>query len=160
MRQFAIDCHIGKLTTPNQNVTKYGYMKEETVYRLDQYSVSMDDLYERKLEEAGRYISPAYQDEMYKLLSHVPYLDIQVDYQPITRTILKVMLTINADFIWNDRWNGFSEPFWIIVDNEAEILHQEHLNLQKKDVGRAKSGIKNEDMLQLTFFIPYQVPEG
>jgi hypothetical protein len=32
--------------------------------------------------------------------------------------------------------------------------------LQKKDVGRAKSGIKNEDMLQLTFFIPYQVPEG
>jgi hypothetical protein len=35
-------------------------MKEETVYRLDQYSVSMDDLYERKLEEAGRYISPSY----------------------------------------------------------------------------------------------------
>ena len=104
-------------------------MKEETVYRLDQYSVSMDDLYEKKLEEAGRYISPSYQDEMYKLLSHVPYLDVQVDYQPITRTILKVMLTINADFNWNDRWNGTNEPFWIIVDNEAEILHQEHFNL-------------------------------
>jgi hypothetical protein len=70
------------------------------------------------------------------------------------------MLTINADFNWNDRWNGTNEPFWIIVDNEAEILHQEHFNLQRKDVGRAKSGIKNEDMLQLTFFIPYQVPEG
>lgn len=69
-------------------------------------------------------------------------------------------MTINADFCWNDRWNGNSEPFWIIVDNEAEILHQEHFMLQKKDVGRARTGIKNEDMLQLTFFIPYQVPEG
>jgi hypothetical protein len=40
----------------------------------------MDDLYERKLEEAGRYISPSYQDEMYKFLSYVPYLDVKVDY--------------------------------------------------------------------------------
>ena len=97
---------------------------------------------------------------MYKYLSYLPYVDVQVDYQPITRTILKVVLSLNADFHWNDRWNGNSEPFWIIVDNEEEILHQEFFALQKKDVTRSRSGIKNEDMLQVVFFIPYQVPEG
>jgi hypothetical protein len=55
-----MDCHVGKLSNANQNVTKYGYMKDETVYRLDQFNISMDDLYEKKLEEASRYISPAH----------------------------------------------------------------------------------------------------
>lgn len=89
----------------------------------------MDMLYERRLEEAANYISPVYQDELWKHLSTVPYLDIHVDYQPITRTILKVQLSIVADFTWTDRWNGNSEPFWVIVDNEAEILHQEFFSL-------------------------------
>lgn len=120
----------------------------------------MDDLYEKKLEEAANYISPVYRDELYKFLSYVPNLEIEVDYQPITRSILKVELTINANFNWNDRWNGSNEPFWIMVDNESEILHQEFFALTKKDVGKRKTGIKNEDFLKLTFFIPYQVPAG
>ena len=70
-----------------------------------------------------------HQDELYKFVNTLPYLDIDIQYQPITRTILKVQLTINADFTWNDRWNGNSEPFWIIVDNENEILHQEYFSL-------------------------------
>ncbi len=106
MKQFTSGCHLGKLTNPNLNVSHYGYMKDDTAYRLDQFNISMDDLYERKLEEAGNYISPVYQDELYKMLSYVPKLDLQIDYQPITRTILKVQLTLNADFCWNDRWNG------------------------------------------------------
>lgn len=65
-------------------------MKDETAYRLDQFGITMEMLYERNLEEAGNYISPTYQDELYKLLSNVPYLDVKVEYQPITRTILKV----------------------------------------------------------------------
>ncbi len=38
----------------------------------------MDDLYERKLDDAGRYIGPAYQDEMYKFVSYVPYLETEI----------------------------------------------------------------------------------
>ena len=86
----------------------------------------MDDLYERKLDEAARYLHPAAREEMYKFLTHVPSLEMEVSAQPITRTILKVQLTITAQFAWSPRWNGKSEPFWIIVDNEAEVLHQEY----------------------------------
>ena len=71
---------------------------------------------------------------MYKFVSYVPYLETEVSVSPITRTILKVQLTVTAQFNWNDRWNGKSEPFWIIVDNDAEVLHSEYFQLQKKDV--------------------------
>ena len=89
----------------------------------------MEDLYEHKLDEAARYLHPSYQEEMYKFMAHVPYLEMEVSCQPITRTILKVVLTITAQFSWSDRWNGKSEPFWIIVDEGTEVLHQEYFQL-------------------------------
>lgn len=58
MKQFTLDCSVGKLTNMNSAVTKFGYIKDETVYRLDQYQITMDDLYDKKLEEAANYISP------------------------------------------------------------------------------------------------------
>jgi len=64
-------------------------------------------------------------DELNKFLSYVPRMDLEVQIMPITRAILKVQLTITPLFEWNDRWNGKNEPFWIIVDNDSEILHSE-----------------------------------
>ena len=96
LRQFTLNCSVGKLTNQNAKVTRFGYLKDDIVYRLEQFRVSMDDLYERKLDDAGRYIGPAYQDEMYKFVGFVPYLETDISAQPITRTILKVQLTITA----------------------------------------------------------------
>lgn len=99
------------------------------VYRIEQFDISMEALYEKKLDEAAHYIPPTAQDELFKFVSHVPYLEMEVDCQPITRNILKVVLNITANFNWSDRWNGKSEPFWLIVDNDTEILHQEYFLL-------------------------------
>ena len=82
---------------------------------------------------------------------------------PITRAILKVSLTITPNFDWSDRWNGKSEPFWIIVDNDSEILHSEFFVLHKADIKKGKKKnaiIKNESEINLTFFVPYEVQEG
>ena len=56
----------------------------------------MEKLYEKKLEEASRYIGPVHQDELYKFVLHVPYIELDVACQPITRNILKVQLSIFA----------------------------------------------------------------
>lgn len=60
LRQFTLNSHVGKLTNANAKVTRFGYLKDDIVYRLEQYRVPMEDLYERKLDEASRYIGPAY----------------------------------------------------------------------------------------------------
>ncbi len=67
-------------------------------------------------------------------------------------------MSIKPNFEWNERWSGRSEPFWIIVDNDSEILHQEFFQLHQKDVQRfrkAKGALKSENEYTLTFFVPY-----
>ena len=58
LRQFSLNCHVGKLTNANAHVTRFGYIKDDIVYRLEQFQVSMDNLYSRQLDEASRYIGP------------------------------------------------------------------------------------------------------
>jgi activating signal cointegrator complex subunit 3 len=62
-----------------------------------------------------------------------PRLEVEASVQPITRTVLKVQLTLTADFIWNERIHGTVEPFWIwIEDAESEyIYHSEYYLLHK-----------------------------
>lgn len=42
MRQFTADSHIGKLTNPNQKVSKYGYMKDEVAMDVQYSNLSID----------------------------------------------------------------------------------------------------------------------
>jgi activating signal cointegrator complex subunit 3 len=67
-----------------------------------------------------------------------PMLEMDVSVQPITRTVLRVELTVRADFQWNDRLHGINLPWWIWVqDAEIEkIYYTEYflLNKMQKDV--------------------------
>lgn len=42
-------------------------------------------------------------------MHHIPKLELAVQILPITRSILKVELTITPDFQWNDDIHGSSE---------------------------------------------------
>ena len=45
----------------------------------------------------------------------MPLLLVDVSAQPITRTVLRVSLTLTAAFDWVDRHHGGMEPFWVWV---------------------------------------------
>lgn len=105
-------------------------------------------------------MSPDYQDQLFKLSGHIPYFHINVTTQPITRSILKLQLQLVPDFDWSDRWNGKSEPFWVMIDNETEVLHSEFFSIHKKDIKSKKQKFKNDDGINLVFFIPYEVEPG
>jgi hypothetical protein len=61
-----------------------------------------------------------------------PKLELAAQVQPITRSVLRVDLTITPDFMWDEKVHGFVEPFWIVVeDNDGEsILHHEYFILR------------------------------
>ena len=52
---------------------------------------------------------------------------------PITRSTLKVELTITPDFQWDEQVHGTAEGFWIFVEdvNGETILHHEFFLLKK-----------------------------
>lgn len=52
---------------------------------------------------------------------------------PITRSTLRVELTITPDFQWDEKVHGISEGFWIFVEdvNGEIILHHEYFLLKQ-----------------------------
>ena len=75
--------------------------------------------------------------EVRKMVNAFPMLSLAASIQPITRTVIKVRLTIKPDFEWNDRIHGLtSEPWWIWVEDAESnhMYHYEYFLLQKKQV--------------------------
>ncbi len=74
-----------------------------------------------------------------ELVKSFPTLSLAASIQPITRTVLKVHLTITPDFEWNDRLHGSSsDPWWIWVEDAEnnDMYHSEYFLLQKKHVSK------------------------
>jgi len=76
----------------------------------------------------------------------LPKYDFDYELKPIASTILKIKVTLNGRFHWNNRWHGGSQYFWIIVDDDVEILHCE-------SVVMTYNTYKEVDC---SFFIPYR----
>jgi len=70
-------------------------------------------------------------------ISQIPILDVEASIQPITRTVLRVVLKICGTFKWNDRAHGKTgEPFWIWIEDpdNDHIYHSEYFMMHKKHV--------------------------
>jgi len=70
-------------------------------------------------------------------VKQIPVLDVEASIQPITRTVLRVVLKILGTFKWNDRAHGKTgEPFWIWIEDPDtnHIYHSEYFMMHKKHV--------------------------
>ena len=94
---------------------------------------------ERKDIEWNRYVdlnpadlgdlvgAPKMGKTLHTLVSQFPRLELAASVQPITRSMLKVELTITPDFTWDAKVHNFSQLFHVRVEdvNQEQILHQE-----------------------------------
>ncbi|KAI9813084.1 MAG: DEIH-box ATPase [Pycnora praestabilis] len=90
------------------------------------------------------------------LVQKFPRLDVQAQVQPMTRSMLRVELTITPNFEWDDALHGGAENFWIIVedcDGEDILFHDQFL-LRK---GYAQSET-NEHLVEFTVSITEPMP--
>ena len=72
-----------------------------------------------------------------KLVEGFPSVSLSATIQPITRTVLRVRLTITPEFKWDDRQHGMtSEPWWVWVEDAENdhMYHSEYFLLQRKQV--------------------------
>ncbi|XP_065175302.1 U5 small nuclear ribonucleoprotein 200 kDa helicase-like [Sycon ciliatum] len=109
-------------------------------------------LYDLSANEIGELIRmPKMGKIVHRFVHLFPKLELATHIQPITRSTLKVELTITPDFQWDEKIHGQSEGFWVFVedvDGEA-ILHNEFFLL--------KSKYATEKHL-LTFYVPIFEP--
>ena len=80
---------------------------------------------------------------------------MKIETKPLTRTILNITVTLTPNFLWSKKFSNQSEPFWVIVDNEKEIIHYEQFLLLPKQNER----IKTRETV-LTFAVPFDIEPG
>lgn len=63
-----------------------------------------------------------------------PHLELRARLSPITRTVLRVQLELEAAFEWHDRAHGGALRWWVWVEDAASenLLHAEVWTLTKK----------------------------
>jgi len=86
--------------------------------------------------------------------SYIPILHIDTQLQPITRTVLRIKLTITASFKWSDKIHGTnSQQFWIWIEDPDtdNIYHSEYFIITRKQV-------KLEEPQIIIFTIPIIEP--
>lgn len=110
-------------------------MPEEIVKKIEKKNFPWERLYDLEQNEIGELIRvPKLGKTIHKYVHQFPKLELSTHIQPITRSTLRVELTITPDFQWDEKVHGQSEGFWILiedVDSEV-ILHNEFFLLKAK----------------------------
>ncbi|KAG8794998.1 DEIH-box ATPase, partial [Serendipita sp. 398] len=90
------------------------------------------------IQNAGRLV--------HRLVHQFPRLDLQAHVQPITRSLLRIDLTITPDFTWDDRVHGTTQAFWIVVedvDGEIILFHDTFLLRKQYTTGKSEESEHN-----------------
>ncbi|CCW66840.1 unnamed protein product [Phytomonas sp. Hart1] len=79
------------------------------------------------------------------LVSKFPTLQLHIDVQPITCTILRVKVTIQSNFEWSRDISGNSEMFWLLVEDQDNhfIFHHESVLITRKEVESGEPHVVN-----------------
>lgn len=88
-------------------------------------------------------------DRVYKLLEYLPRYKLEASVKPVSRRCIRIDLTTSPDFKWNEKYHGYSQRLWLLVEdvNQDTILHHEVIHIKK-----------HNDMIQTSFFVPYLLP--
>lgn len=73
---------------------------------------------------------------LYRLIGRFPYLEIDAEIFPITSNVIRMHVVLEPDFIWDDRYHGNAQFFWITVEEsgDTKILHVEKFILRRNSM--------------------------
>ncbi|RCK67321.1 Antiviral helicase SLH1 [Candida viswanathii] len=85
---------------------------------------------------------------MYKLIGKFPAIEIDSEIFPITTNVMRVHVDLHPDFVWDQKYHGNAQIFWLTVEesDRSEILHVEKLI------------IRNTKTHEMDFMIPLADP--
>ena len=127
-------------------------MPEEIVKKIEKKSFPWERLYDLGPSEIGELVRvPKLGKAIHRYVHQFPKLELSTHIQPITRSTLRVELTITPDFQWDEKLHGTSEAFWILVEDvDSEVvLHHEYFLLKSKFA---------QDEHLVKFFVPVFEP--
>ncbi|XP_069462625.1 activating signal cointegrator 1 complex subunit 3 [Ambystoma mexicanum] len=117
---------------------QFSILPPSVLSKLEEKKLTIDKLKDMRKDEIGHMLHHVNIGLKVKQCVHqIPSVVMEATIQPITRTVLRVRLSINPDFSWSDQVHGsVGEPWWIWVEDPTNdhIYHSEYFLIQKKMV--------------------------
>lgn len=105
------------------------------LYKAERKEFPWYRYYDLSPEELGELIGlPNEGRKIHRWVHQFPKLELRALVQPITRTLLRVVLTIMPDFEWNELQHGNNQLFWILVEDVdgERILYHDSFSLRQR----------------------------
>jgi activating signal cointegrator complex subunit 3 len=132
----AVDRRLWPSQSPLRQVNER--LSDDLMSRLEVAKLTLHRIRDMTADEIGAMLHrPAAGREVKALARLLPHLECSVKVVPITRSILRMTVTIQPDFDWNPKFHGGAEPFWIWVEDTENpcIYHSEYWVLARADAG-------------------------
>ena len=127
-------------------------LKPDIIRKLERKDIAWERYYDMRASQFGELVrSPKMGKVLHRAVHQFPRLELQAHVQPITRSILRVELTISPDFQWEEKIHGTSQQFWILVEDvDGEtVVHHESWSLKQRYA---------QDDQVVTFTVPLYEP--
>ena len=129
----------------------------DVIRKLEKMDIDWSRFFDIEVPAMGELIGMPKQGRLvHDLIQKFPRLDVQAQVQPITRSLLRVEMTITPEFVWDDAFHGNAEVFWILAedcDGEQILFHDTFL-LRKQYV----MGEENQHLVEFTVPISEPLP--
>jgi len=124
--------------------------------KIERKNLTLSRIRDMPKKEIGQLVNNQKSAEFIKKMANkIPRIEIEADVQPITRTIVRVVLKIHIDMIMNEGNGG--EPFWVWVEDpdNDRIYHNESFTVTRKTIlGQAPIDIN------FTVALPEKIPSA
>lgn len=143
---------VDKQIWPYYHPLRQFNLQPQIISIIERKNPSIEELREMSSTELGELVhNNSMGKNLHKIVGRFPYLLLELECFPITTAVMRVHLTIEADFVWNFEYHGNAQFFWVLVESSdtSNILHSEKFILNKKSFSAPH---------ELDFMIPMSDP--
>lgn len=110
-------------------------LPQQVLRNLENSGAQISDLRDMEIGEIGQLIhNQRSANVVARYLDRFPTLHIESEIAPLTKSVLKVKISLEPEFIWDTRFHGNAQFFWVWVEesDEFKILHFEKFILSRQ----------------------------
>jgi activating signal cointegrator complex subunit 3 len=137
LRQFCFENFQGYNNFRNRKTKRTGCLDSNLVTTIEEKGVYVDQLRDSTTTAELAHLLGTHRrvaEVVQHFLNCLPRVEVQYTLKPIAQTVLKMDVFVRPRYHFDQLWHGRSEVFWLIVDNEEEILHMESFVVTDKQV--------------------------
>lgn len=157
---------VEKRTWGSQSpLRQFGSIPEVIIRKLEKNSdITWDRYYDLKPQDLGEIVKiPKMGKTLHRFVHMFPKLLLNAHILPVTRSLLKIDLSITPDFEYDSQVHEPSMLFWIVVEDVdgEKILHHEPFTLNSGRLARGSDGSKSSlasDETIVNFTVPVHDP--